>query len=148
MWVALAVARGATIDALLARSEIPPGSLESPDARICYEQLAWLARYGLRLTGDPGLVVEFGRRIHVNKLGMLGVLMANSATVDEALRAAIAHHRTLAPIIDMVVQREGARATLRWRLALPLATYHVFGIEMLLGELPKGTYRPPLMRAA
>jgi AraC-like DNA-binding protein len=127
-----AVAQGADERQLLFGTGITVAMLTNGEARISYEQFGALAQNALRLTGNPALGVDFGRRIHLSHLGVLGLLLMSSATVDQAFDAGLKYYRTLAPAWDLTLQVNHPIAVLTAREAIARNPYRVFATETLL----------------
>jgi AraC-like DNA-binding protein len=82
---------GVTPGRAFSRAGVRPSLFRSPDGRIPLEALARLLSVCASLTecGHFGLLV--GERFRLEALGPLGLLMRNSNTVGEALRALLLH---------------------------------------------------------
>ncbi len=130
--VETAVLQGATVEALLAGSEVWPLMLSSPDARMSYVQFGIIVDNALRLTRNPALGIDFGRRIHFSNMGMLGVACMNSANTREAFEIGIKYSRMLAPAWELTLEVEGNRAVFRARDTIALNPFRVFATEVLL----------------
>jgi AraC-like DNA-binding protein len=77
---------GADWRAILRRSDVDPAELGDPDARIPQERFerVWIAARDL--TGDPGIGLHAGERIHAHAVNLLGYLLLSSATLGAGLR--------------------------------------------------------------
>ncbi|HVW25765.1 MAG TPA: AraC family transcriptional regulator [Polyangiaceae bacterium] len=130
--VETAVRQGADRAALLANTGVTPSMLESPDARISYQQFGLLARNALELTRNPALGLDYGGSMRLSQMGMLGLALMSSQTVGAALAAALRHYRTLSPAWDLVLEVQNGCATLSAEETIPLAPFRPFATEGLL----------------
>jgi AraC-like DNA-binding protein len=130
--VSEAVAQGADERALLFGTGISLAMLTSGEARISYEQYTALIRNALSLTRNPLLGVDFGRRIHLSHMGVLGLLMMSSANVAEAFEAGLKYYKSLAPAWDLTLDVNGRLATWTAREVIPRNPFRVFATETLL----------------
>jgi hypothetical protein len=127
-----ALAQGADERRLLFGTGITFAMLSSGEARIAYEQYTALIRNALSLTGNPALGVDFGRRIHLSHMGVLGLLMMSSANVAEAFGAGLKYYKSLAPAWDLTLDVNGRLATWTAREVIPRNPFRVFATEALL----------------
>lgn len=127
-----AVAQGADERRLLFGTGITFAMLSSGEARISYEQYTTLIRNALSQTGNPALGVDFGRRIHLSHLGVLGLLMMSSANVAEAFGAGLKYYKSLAPAWDLALDVNGRLATWTAREVIPRNPFRLFATEALL----------------
>jgi AraC-like DNA-binding protein len=130
--VELAVSRGVSRDAVLKDTGITPQMLESSDARISYVQFGKLSANALEHTGETGLGLDLGRRLHLGNLGVLGLAIMTSRTVGAALDVALQYYRALAPAWDITLSREGNVATLTARPAISMGSHLMFATEAIL----------------
>jgi len=79
--------------AVLAAAGLPPDALNLPDRRIPFESAPRVLREASRQSACSHIGVLVGRLFSVSQLGNLGELMANSATVSDALRSYAVHQR-------------------------------------------------------
>jgi len=96
----LAVSKGASSAALLARSGIDPGVLADQDNRIALPRYIRLMRAGQELCGDPALALHFGEAFDMNELSIVG-LLGQSAQSGPAVIAELARYNRL--IADVAV---------------------------------------------
>lgn len=130
-----AKAQGAAIEPLLLHTRIAPAMLTHPDARISYVSFGVLALNALRLTDNPALGLDFGRRMHVSNMGLLGMLVLSSRTADEALRAGLRFAPLLAPAWALSLEVRGEVACVHATPQLPFGTLQVFATESLLAAI-------------
>ena len=130
--VETAVSQGAERTAVLAGTSITDAMLESPDARISYQQFGVLIRNALALTGNPGLGLDVGRRLHLPQLGMVGLAIMSTSTMRDAFEAGLRHHKRVSPNYDLSLEIDGAIARFIIRESVPTAPFQAFGIETLL----------------
>jgi AraC-like DNA-binding protein len=118
--------------ALLHGTGITPDMLSNPDARISHVQLGTLIDNALRLTGDPALGIECGRRMHIGHLGILGTALLGQADLASALEVMLKYHGLLAPAWQLALERSGERAVLS---ATPIIhiRHITFAVEVLFG---------------
>jgi len=134
-----AVAHGAPREALLENVGVSEATLASPDALMSYVQFAMLTSNALRLTGEPGLGIAFGKNLHPPQMGMLGLALLSSPTAFQALEVGLKHYRLLAPAWDLALEMRGGRALLSAREAIPLQPFRVFATEALLAAIDTQT---------
>jgi AraC-like DNA-binding protein len=133
-WVLLetARARGVTIEALLAGTELSPEVFEIPEARISYDEYGILIRNALRLTGDSGLGSEVGKHLGAGQMGVLGLALMTSRTVGEAFDLWLQYAPALAPSWELSLSAEPPEATLVAREAMSHRPFEVYATELLL----------------
>lgn len=130
--VEVAVEQGADGKELIKRTGIVSEMFKNPDARISLRQYGQLVRNALRLTQNPGLGIDLGRRIQPSNLGMVGLAAMSSPDAMTAIELALQYSRLLMPAWDLSLQMKGDVASLIVREAIPLRALHVFGTELLL----------------
>lgn len=128
----VALAQGASLAGLLENTGITEPMLADPDARISYLTFGFLTFNALNQTGNPGLGIDFGHRIHPANMGFVGLAVISSRTAEEALRAGLEFGRVLAPAWQMALEIDGDAAVFKATPVLPLGPMHVFGTEALL----------------
>jgi AraC-like DNA-binding protein len=127
-----AIAQGADRESLLAGTGISESMLGSADARISYLQFGMLTRNALNLTQNPALGLDFGQRIHLSHLGVLGLLLMSSESVGAAIEGGLKYYRSLAPAWDLELRVEGSEAVLTAREVISFAPFRPFATESLL----------------
>jgi len=80
----LAVAKGASPQALAERSRIDADALQDADARIPFAKFVALMRAGKELSGDPALGLHFGEAIDLSKISIVGLIGRACETMAEA----------------------------------------------------------------
>ena len=130
--VEVAMEQGAALPQLLENTGITESMLADPDARISYLTFGFLAFNAIHATGNAGLGIDFGRRIHPANMGFVGLAVISSSTAEEALRAGLEFGRVLAPAWQLSLDIEGDEAVFRATPILSLGPMHVFGTEALL----------------
>lgn len=80
----LAAARGASREALAARSGIGPAELEDQDNRIAFAKYVALMRAGKELSGDTALALHFGETIDMSEISIIGLIGPASGTMVDA----------------------------------------------------------------
>lgn len=81
----LAVSRGASRSALVARAGIDPAALDDQDNRIPLATYQRLMHAGQELAGDPALALHFGEAFDIAELSILGLIGGGSETAGDAL---------------------------------------------------------------
>lgn len=80
----LAVQKGASREALIARSGIDPELLGDQDNRVPLPSYVKLMRAGKELSGDPALALHFGESFDISELSIVGLIGRSCETVAEA----------------------------------------------------------------
>ncbi len=135
--VEVAVGQGAVVEALLEGTGIDLDMFESPDARISLRQYARLARNAIRRTRNPGLGLDFGRRVHLPNLGMLGLAAMSSRDTRAAVDLALQYYRLIMPAWDLSLEVKGDRASFIVKEAIPFQEQYTFAIEFLLSAVDR-----------
>lgn len=130
-----AVAQGAARKLLIEHTGIDAGMLRDPYARISYEAFGALTVNALRLTDNPALGIDFGRRAGFTSLGMTGLAMAASATVEQALRTHLRFGAIFAPAWDAKLRVSGRRAIISAASVLPFGPLRAFAAEALVAAM-------------
>jgi len=137
----VALAQGAALPQLLENTGITESMLADPDARISYLTFGFLSLNALNQTGNPGLGIDFGHRIHPANMGFVGLAVISSRTAEEALRAGLEFGRVLAPAWQMSLELAGDAAVFKATPIISLGPMHVFATEALLvGMYEMATY--------
>lgn len=130
--VETAAEQGAARQALLAGTSITEAMLESPDARISYQQFGVLVRNAMTLTGNRALGIDVGKRCHLPQLGMVGLAIMSTSTMRDALAAGLRHSKRIAPTFDLSMESAGGLARLIVQESVPTAPFQAFATELLL----------------
>ncbi len=133
--VETAVAQGVDEDELLHDAGMAKTELDCPDARLSYLQFGRLALTALRLTDNPALGLDFGERVTVSNLGILGLGVSSSPDARSALETGLRYSRTVVPGWDLTLDAEGERARLRLTPLIPFGPLENFATEALLAGL-------------
>jgi AraC-like DNA-binding protein len=131
--VEVAVEQGADGTALLERTCIDAAMFESSDARISLRQYALLIRNATKLTQNPALGIDLGRRVQPPNLGMLGLAAMGCPDVRTALDLGLQYHRLLMPTWDVSLEVKAELASLTFREVIPFFELHVYSTEVTLG---------------
>jgi AraC-like DNA-binding protein len=83
--IAVAQARGADVDALLAAARIAPDDLQDQDGRIPFAKYAALMRAAKAMCADPAFGLHFGEASDLSRVSVVGLLADASTTVMEAM---------------------------------------------------------------
>jgi AraC-like DNA-binding protein len=97
--MALAVARGASRNALIERSGIDPAKLQDQDNRVPFAMYVALMRAGQELCRDPALALHFGEAFDFEDLSIVGLIGMASETMAEAF-AQLSRYARLAVEVD------------------------------------------------
>jgi AraC-like DNA-binding protein len=132
--LAITEERGIDTAAVLRGTGVAAEMLANPEARISYVQLGELVDNALRLSGDPALGIECGKRMHIGHLGILGTALLGQPDLRAALEVVLKYHGLLAPAWQITLERNAQHAVLS---ATPtICIRHVtFAIEVLFGCL-------------
>jgi AraC-like DNA-binding protein len=130
-----AAAQGAPRKQLLEHTGIDATMLRDPYARISYQAFGALTVNALRLTNNPALGIDFGRRAGFTSLGMTGLAMAASATVEQALRTHLRFGAIFAPAWDAKLRVAGRHAIISAASVLPFGPLRAFGAEALVAAM-------------
>lgn len=130
--VDVATEQGATVDQLLLNTGLTTEMLADPDARISYLTYGFLAFNAISATGNPGLGLDFGKRLHPSQMGFVGLAVISSRTAEEALRAGVRFAPLHAPAWNLSFDVEGDEAVFRASPVVSLGPLHAFGTEALL----------------
>ena len=86
---------GISRDELLRAAQLPPGGLESADARIPAIKAYELCVLALELTGDPAFGLHWAEGLSTSALVPVSHLIAHSATLRQAFASLSKYHRLL-----------------------------------------------------
>src|SRR5262249_11490281 len=82
--IALAVGKGASEAALLARSGIDPALLADQDNRIAMSSYLALMRAAQELANDPAIALHYGEEIDLSEVSITGLITNSSETMMHA----------------------------------------------------------------
>jgi AraC-like DNA-binding protein len=125
-------ARGASVEAVLADTELEPEVFASPEARVSYEEYGVMIRNALRLTGDSGLGMQVGKTLGASQMGVFGLALMNCPTVGKALDLWLQYAPVLAPSWEFALSIEPPRAFLLVKEWIPRRPVEVYATELLL----------------
>lgn len=149
--VKLVAERGIQESEVLADTGLTSAMLASPKVRISYEQFRALALNALRLTQDPGLGLEFGKRIHIAGLGVLGYAAMSCPDLRSAIQLATRYHKIVAPQFVLHFRVEGDEAVLELEETVEFGHLRPFVMEAATACLTEIggfiTGQPPRIRA-
>lgn len=86
---------------LLEGTGVATDALQSPHARVSYEQVVACYRNAVRLSTDPALGLKAGERLRLSAYGMYGYALVASANLREALEFSIRYHELATPTVRM-----------------------------------------------
>ncbi len=132
LMVEVASDQGADRAGLLSGTAISTAMFDSPEARISLRQYSRLCRNALRITGNSGLGIDLGRRVHLSNLGMLGLAAMSSADAKAAVELCLRYYRLLAPFWDVSLQADRDLARIVLGESVPLREQQVFATEIFL----------------
>jgi AraC-like DNA-binding protein len=130
--VKLLAERGVLETQLLDGTTVTPAMLRSPKARLSFEQVLHVIMNATR-AGDAWLGLEFGRRISVSSLGVVGYAAMCQADLRGAVAIAEKYHRVLAPYVTLRARLDGEKVALEIEPEFPLDPYKPFIMEAILG---------------
>lgn len=128
----VAIEQGADPDELFAGAGMTLAFLEHSEARLSFDQYTVLVRNALRLTGNPALGIDVGKRISFPQLGLLGLAIMGAGTVRGALEYGVKYARQLMPLYDVTMNFEGSRVILTFRESIRLLDVKAYSAEVLL----------------
>jgi AraC-like DNA-binding protein len=124
--------QGAVWKELLAGTGLDEELLHSPEAKISYGTFGILVANALGATQNPSLGLDFGRRVHLGNLGVLGLALLTSANAGAALEVALQYYRVLAPGWEISLAVDGSNAVLTATPAVDYGPMLPFATEALL----------------
>lgn len=127
-----AVGQGADPDQLLRNTGFSQEMFNNPRARASYSQFGILARNAIELTGNPALGLDFGKRIHLGNLGMLGLALLASGSAKDAVETALTYGRVVSPCFALSTRSEHGHTILTIRPTVPMGPLHAFAVEAVL----------------
>ena len=120
-----------------AQAGVDPRLFQDPDGRIPFEALGKLFESSVALTGCHHFGLLVGERFDLRGLGPLGLLMRNSATVGEALRALLMHlylhDRGAAPLLLLPDDSRAILGYSIYRHGVP-ATAQIYDAALAIGQ--------------
>lgn len=128
-FVKLLVGRGVSEHDVLQGTGIEPGHLGSSEARLSLLQAAILADNALKLTGDPALGLEFGRHIHINGIGVVGLAVMSSRNLSEANIRMLRYYRLMAINVRLELEVHDGLMELSIHDSVPLGQLRPFSHE-------------------
>lgn len=133
--VKLLAGRGIAEADLLAGTGVRPGMLGSPDARMSLLQAAIMADNALRLSRDPALGLDFGRHIHINGIGVVGLAVMSSKDLAEAIDRMLRYYDLLASNLRLDCTVRDGIMELSIRETIPLGDLLRFSTEVTVACL-------------
>lgn len=130
-----AVNQGADPERLLHDTGLTQDMFVNPRARASYSQFGTLARNAIELTGNPALGIDFGKRIHLGNLGMLGLALLASGSAKDAVDTILTYGRVVSPGFALSTRAEQDETILLVRPTVPMGPLHAFAVEALLKAL-------------
>jgi AraC-like DNA-binding protein len=98
----------------LGASELDPGQLDSPDARVPLSELHRLCELALELTGDPALGLHWSERYRASTFAPLSHLIAHSASLRQGLESVARFQRLFDDTSSFRLLESDDRAILRF----------------------------------
>src|SRR5215468_5744037 len=95
-------------EALLRESEIDPRSLLDPEARIPQASFDRVWMTVAARTGDPGIGLHAGEKVHPRAVNVFGYLALSSATLGEGLTRVARYQRLVSGRSFLEVHEDGA----------------------------------------
>lgn len=123
---------------LLAGTTLVPEDLVKLELGVDSATQARIMRNALRISGNPALGLHWGSRLHLSAHGPLGLLLANSPTMGEALDAIEHFHALRLQQVQIHQRREKGRLIQEVRSTLPLDEAGIFALEALVVTLQRG----------
>ncbi|MDX1755151.1 MAG: AraC family transcriptional regulator [Marinobacter sp.] len=127
--------KGVSPLALLAEAEIRPSVLGHPDNMITVKQFVALNRAALKLSAEPALGLEYGRRLKFTTHGALSQAAISSDTIEEGLKVLIKYFRIRFGYMDLTFYTEGRDAVLELQVQHDLQDLHVFNVEVVMASI-------------
>ncbi|TQV67797.1 AraC family transcriptional regulator [Exilibacterium tricleocarpae] len=124
---------GHTEAALLENTGLTLALLENPDDYINFRQHRQLLLNALRLSGDRHLGLQFGRRLNLTSMGMIGYAAMSRDSFVEAIDTIITYFRIQAPLVEMTFRRTEQGACIVMDETLDYGEIREFMFESFLG---------------
>jgi AraC-like DNA-binding protein len=108
----LAVAKGASREALIARAGLAGTDLADPDRRLPLARYQALMREAKALTGDPALALHFGEAFDISELSIVGLMGQASESYSDAF-AKLGRYSRLMIDVELEDEAKGDRLVVR-----------------------------------
>jgi AraC-like DNA-binding protein len=132
--VKLLAERGVPEARLLDGSNVTSAMLRSPKARLSFEQILRIIQ-NARGASEPSIGLEFGKRITVSSLGVVGYAVMCQENMRSAVAIAEKYLRVLAPYVTLRATVEGEAVVLAIEPEFPLDPYKPFIMEAFVACL-------------
>ncbi|HEY6561445.1 MAG TPA: AraC family transcriptional regulator [Polyangiaceae bacterium] len=139
--IQIAEERGVSREHLLKDVDLSPELLAQPDARIPLLQYGHIISRALRLTGDPGLGLEYGLRATLTVHGHVGFGVMSHGTLREALAFGSKYFSMRTPGFTKRCFADGNQVVIEAREAVQYGPLRQYAFDMLLVGLTH-TIRP------
>lgn len=90
-----AVSRGANLQSLIERSQIPAADLSEPDRRVALAKYIALLKTGIELCNEPALSLLFGEAVRMPDFSIVGMIGEQAANAESARRTMNRYGRLL-----------------------------------------------------
>ncbi|WP_227663227.1 AraC family transcriptional regulator [Marinobacter halophilus] len=131
----LAGERGVGRHELIKAAGIRDAQLGHPDNFITLDQFTELCRQALARCGDPGLGLEFGKRLKFTAHGALSQAAISCDTLKQALRILIKYFRIRFAYMSLSFFIEGDEAVIQLDIHHDTEDLHRFNIEVVLASM-------------
>jgi len=98
---------------------LDPKQLNAPDDRIPLRKLVALFEEGAKLTREPAFGLRVGAKTEFRTFDLLGYIVMNSATLEEALSSAVRYFPLWTDGAGFRTQRDGSAVHFAWEYADP-----------------------------
>jgi len=136
--VGLLAEQGVPVSAVLQGSGLTPAQLQNPDCLISLQQTRTLVENALRLSANPALGLDFGRRLHMSQLGVLGFALLTAENLAAALDTLVRFQGLLGPAWSNTWSVDRDRAVVVTRRTIALGATDVFTAETWCVALARG----------
>jgi len=109
-----AESRGITPSQILEPLGLSEADLEGAEARLPFDQYEALTWKAVELTGDPNLGLHVARHMSAGALGILGFVLMNCRTLEEALEKYCRYQRVAGEGIRTTMERQAGEGILRF----------------------------------
>lgn len=103
--------------------------LEDPHCRVSYRQASMMIHRAIQLFPNLGLGLESGRRNTLGTLGILGLAMSLSRTVQEAIALFLQYEPLSGGVVNIGVELHGSEVWFIHALRYPAPDIEIFLIE-------------------